>query len=507
LLLTGAFPPGELWFLAWVAVVPLFTSIENQAPSKAFQYGLLAGLVHYLTLLYWVVVALGHYGNLPIPLAFIPLLLLCLYLSLYPAVFSILASHFQGFRFPILSVAIFWVGLEYLRAKLLTGFPWCLIGHSQVPLTSLIQISDICGVYGLSFVVLLGNGLLYRLFLCRQFPRRQVAWELALAVALIGASLLYGLHQTGQPERDPSSRRSITSVIIQGNIDQSVKWNPEYQTRTLSVYEELTRSARWLKPELIVWPETAVPFFFQDHRALSPRVISLAKDLDASLVFGSPAYERRSGETTYRNRAYLIPPGNLPVQHYDKIHLVPFGEYVPLQRFLFFVDRLVPAAGDFSPGLTASPLQAPGLSMGLLICYEAIFPELSREAVKNGANILINITNDAWFGMTSAPHQHLSMSIFRAVENKIPLVRAANTGISAFITPYGAVIDRTQLFETQVLTATLQVHEPELTVYARVGDLFAIGCLLGSLVGGWILIRQVKMGFAASARAIGAGGS
>jgi len=467
-------------------------SIEKQSIKRAFQYGLLAGFTHFITQLYWIVVALGHYGHLPVPVAVIPLVLLCLYLSLYPAAFSVLVRHFQGSPFPIVRAAVFWVGLEYLRGQLLSGFPWCLLGHSQHQITSLIQIADICGVYGVSFLILLCNGVVYRLFLGRRVPRRRVRWEFAVTVILVGASLLYGRHRTLAPDPGRTPHTLSTAVVVQGNIDQSVKWNPEHQERTLAVYEGLTESASGLGAQLIVWPETAVPFFFQDNSTFSQRVVSIARASNASLAFGSPAYEQMDGIITYRNRAYLIPSGNLPPQHYDKVHLVPFGEYVPLKRFLFFVDRLVPAAGDFTPGLTTSPLYASPLSMGILICFEAIFPELSREAARKGANVLINITNDAWFGMTSAPHQHLSMAVFRAVENKMPLIRAANTGFSTFVTPHGEILDRSELFEEAVLAASLPIHEPRLTVYARIGDLFALSCLLLVLLGGAVLGWQWK---------------
>jgi apolipoprotein N-acyltransferase len=200
------------------------------------------------------------------------------------------------------------------------------------------------------------------------------------------------------------------------------------------------------------------------------------------MVFGSPAYKRTPGTINYYNRAYLISPDGTPPQHYDKVHLVPFGEYVPFKTLLSFVNRLVSAAGDFEEGEKIAPLNHEDLSIGVLICFEAIFPEIARVHTQRGANILVNITNDAWFGKTSAPYQHLAMAVFRAVENRRPLIRSANTGFSAFIGPQGKIIARGDLFCEETLKESIDISNSASTFYTRFGDIFALSMFIFSLI-------------------------
>jgi apolipoprotein N-acyltransferase len=290
---------------------------------------------------------------------------------------------------------------------------------------------------------------------------------------LAAVTIAYGHFRLSRGSQVGDSPKYLRTAIIQPNIDQSVKWDPAYQAKTISIYERLTRSSYGFGPELIVWPEAALPFFFQQDVKFASRVFSLAEESGAFLIFGSPAYKRVHSITRYYNRAYLISPANKTPQYYDKIHLVPFGEYVPLKGLLSFINRLVPAAGDFASGEEKGPMSHGGLSTGVIICFEAIFPELARAHVRGGARILVNITNDAWFGMSSAPYQHLSMAAFRAVENKRPLVRAANTGISAYIDAQGKIVLWGGLFREEVLKASVNITKSPLTFYTRFGDLFA----------------------------------
>jgi len=483
IMLTASFPPGNLSFLAWFALVPLLKSLDNKSPSPAFRLGLITGMAHYLTLLYWIVVVLGHYGNLNIVVSFIPLILLCLYLALYSGLFSSLTTYLGGSRLDLIFMAGFWVGLEYIRSKLLTGFPWCLLGYSQYEHLYVIQIADICGVYGLSFLIIFSNGLIYwLLFMHHERRSSLLKWQVLIAVLMAGSTFAYAHYRLTGDLSGGKSRKSVNAVIIQGNIDQSVKWDPAYQEETMATYLRLTRTGLDFRPGLIVWPETALPFFFQDNVKFSPRVLSFAMESGAPLVFGSPAYKRVSGMTRYYNRAYLLTPDDQPINYYDKVHLVPFGEYVPLGRFLSFVYRLVPAAGDFDVGDKVAPLKHEGLSAGILICFEVIFPELARAHARKGANILVNLTNDAWFGMTSAPYQHLSMTVFRSVENRLPTIRAANTGFSAFISPRGEILKKSNLFTEAVLRGSVDTSGSALTFYARYGDLFALSLLVISLI-------------------------
>ncbi len=479
-LLTASFPPGNLDWVAWFALVPLIKGIDNESHFNGFKLGFIAGFVHYLTLTYWIIVVLGNYSGLNIVISFSILFLLCIYLSLFPGLFCFLICYMKGTRFRIIMTAGIWVSLEYIRANILTGFPWCLLGYTQFENLNLIQISALVGVYGLSFLLVISNALIHSLFFDRSIlgKKRVLLWEMPVILLVALFTLAYGHYRLSSYSIKERSQKTIKIAIIQGNIDQSIKWNPLYQERTIDLYHQLTRKTYGFKPDLIVWPETSVPFFFQDKTRFSNKVFRIAKESRADLIFGSPAYRREAMAIKYYNRAYQLSPMGEISGYYDKVHLVPFGEYVPLKRFLPFIHRLVPAAGDFSAGKKIAPLRLPYLTAGILICFEAIFPELARSHVKEGADILINLTNDAWFGMTSAPYQHLSMSVFRAVENQRPLIRAANTGFSAFINPLGKITTRGDLFKEEVLEQQVTVGGFPLTFYARYGDLFAIGILI-----------------------------
>jgi len=492
-LLTASFPPGNLGWMAWFALVPLLMSIEGASPYGAFKLGFIAGVTHYLSLIYWILLVLGHYGNLNYPASLGPLILLCTYLALFPALFSTFTAGVRGSPHALFLMGSSWVGLEYIRAKLLTGFPWCLLGYSQSGCVSFIQIADVTGVYGVSFLIVVVNGLLsHLLWKYRGNSQPLLRREILLTAVLVGATIAYGTYRLRTSQGDEGRQGNLRAAIIQPSIDQSLKWDPEYQKETMDRYSRLTRSAFAFQPDLIVWPETAVPFFFQQNQELQSRVLALARESGSILIFGSPAYQRTPAETKYYNRAYCVSPHDGSIQFYDKVHLVPFGEYIPFKRFLFFVDRLVPAAGDFAAGDRVTPIRAGPFSIGILICFEAIFPEIARAHARQGAALLTNLTNDAWFGMTSAPYQHLSMSVFRAVENRLPMIRAANTGFSAFIGPEGKIRALSGLFSQEILKGSLHAAKASPTFYTRFGDVFALFVL------GLFLLRVVLLTFGSS---------
>ncbi len=483
LMLTASFPPASTDWLVWVALVPLLIALEGLPASHSFRLGFLAGAVHFLSLMYWIVVVLEGYGGLNAALSVLVLIALCGYLALYPAVFALLASRFRDARSGLLLTAGAWVGLEFLRGRLLTGLPWCFIGHSQVERISLIQVCDLVGVHGVSFLIAAVNVLVYRLFFDpRKRRNRTLVAESTLVAALLLLGLLYGHLRLREPGPAAKPDRAVRTAIIQGNIDQSKKWLPEYQSKTLAVYRRLSLQAAPSDVELMVWPETAVPFFFQEPSPLSAGVLEIPDRTEADLLFGSPAFEGSGQNIRYKNRAYLLSAKERTLSSYDKVHLVPFGEYVPLHRFFPFVSRLVPAAGDFSPGDRITPLQTPRYSAGVLICYEAIFPRLAIRQVEHGADVLVNLTNDAWFGRTSAPFQHLSMSVFRAVETRLPLVRAANTGISAFVDSRGRILRQSRLFREAVIVSDVHPSKGPPTFYARHGDLLPLFLLVAICV-------------------------
>lgn len=474
IMLTASFPPGKTGWIAWFALVPLLKGLENVSLSKAFILGIIAGLIHYLTLIYWIIIVLNTYGGLNFVLSSVMLLLLALYLSLYPAFFSVFVGYLKVSRFRALLIAGIWVFLEYLRARLLTGFPWCLLGYSQSGFLHIIQTADIAGVYGISFLIMFSNAIIY-ILLFRSggvADKGYLGLEVFLFIALLSAAIIYGNYRLSGNKDGAKEERSVKVAIVQGNIDQSIKWDPVHQKESMDIYRRLTENAYPYKPQLIVWPETAVPFFFQERSEITEEIYRISGESDALMIFGSPGYERTNSSVKYYNRAYWLSGGGRLAGYYDKVHLVPFGEYVPLKTMLPFVNRLVTAAGDFAPGRDIAPMSLPGLPTGMLICYEAIFPELSRTSVKKGAFILVNITNDAWYGMSSAPYQHLVMSIFRAVENRRPLIRAANTGFSAFIDPHGRITLKGDVFEEELLINEVSIKDHDLTFYCQYGDIF-----------------------------------
>jgi apolipoprotein N-acyltransferase len=476
-MLTASFPPSPFYFLAWFALVPLLKSLENETPMAALRLGFAAGLAHTLTLIYWVIIVMGHYGHLPLPASVSILILFSLYLSIYPALFAWGYSLIGKSLLGSFKTAGLWVALEYVRANILTGFPWCLLGHTQYMNLEAIQVADLVGAYGTSFVIVLSSALIYGLLLEQNLGR----WKLEAPLVLLTLALTLGYGFYRMSDSRPH-QGSVRVAIAQGNIDQSIKWNPAYQEKTIQIYRALTLQSQPFGPDLVVWPETAVPLFFQDGEPLARSVLHTAREAGAHVVFGSPAYKREKGSVSFFNRAYLASPNAEIIGSYDKVHLVPFGEYVPMKRFLTFVQRLVVAAGDFLPGDKVAPLKFPKAPAGVLICFESIFPELGRAMTKNGATLLVNLTNDAWYGMSSAPFQHFSMAVFRAVENRRPVVRAANTGISAFILPNGKIAEQSGLFTEALLTKEIPLPASGLTLYTRYGDFFAVALTVISAV-------------------------
>jgi apolipoprotein N-acyltransferase len=475
-LLALSFPKLGISPLAWCAFVPLLVAAAGTTPKLAFQLGFVAGLAAYAGLLYWVNIVMITYGKLPAAVSVTLYLTLVAYLALYPGVVLWLTRQGELRRISALcSFPLLWVGGELIRSYLLTGFPWADLGYSQYRTLPLIQISDLTGVYGVSFLVAYANVVFYRMWVWFRdkeafYPVRSFLALLVLLAATVG----YGFTALNRVESGPTQR----VLLVQGNIPQDVKWNPAFEESTVATYERLSRQGCQAGGTLVVWPESALPFFLQSETVYAARVKNLASELKSCLVTGSPAFEKQGNLVRYLNSAFLITPTGEVAGRSDKLHLVPFGEYVPLASLLPFVNKLVAGIGDFTPGKSAVPLETVGGKIGVLVCFEGIFPEVSRAYVQAGAGILVNITNDAWFGRSSAPYQHLSMTVFRAVENRVPLVRAANTGITAVIDSKGHVRGMTRLFEEATLSAEVRRGGGG-TFYSRHGDLFALLCLGG----------------------------
>ncbi|HEX9020284.1 MAG TPA: apolipoprotein N-acyltransferase [Nitrospirota bacterium] len=487
LLLAVAFPALNLHFLAWVALVPLFLALQEQTVKNGFWLGGIAGIVYFTGAVSWVTNSVHFYGGIPLVPASLITLLLCAYLALYPAVFGAAAVYLRNIR-PVLffiAAPALWTTLELARTYVFSGFPWALLGYTQYPVLPVVQIADIAGVYGVSFVIALVNAA------AAEFIKNRKSYHAVAAAALIVALVLaYGFMKLHSPER----AEGITVSVVQGNIEQDKKWDPAYQADTISVYKRLTGEALKQHPDLIIWPETAVPFYFMAEnpgdQALSRDLARFVRQDHVPLLFGSPTYAvQPNRRITGRNSAFLLSGEGRVEARYDKIHLVPFGEYVPLKKLLFFVDKLVQAIGDFQSGNEYTVMTVPyaepsgrrEVKLCAVICYEIIFPDLVRRFVDRGAGVVTTITNDAWFGRTAAPYQHFSMAVFRAVENRVPVARAANTGISGFIDSRGNILETSGIFTEAELTHKI-IPGHEKTFYTRYGDLFSYACVFFVLI-------------------------
>jgi apolipoprotein N-acyltransferase len=476
LLLFLSFPKFGNGILAWVALLPLFHALRDAKPKEGFKIGFLAGLIAHVGILYWISHVVVQYGNLPVYAGIAAVLLLAAYLSLYTASFAMGVVFLRARGNAVyLSAPLLWTVLEFARSYFLTGFPWENLAYSQYLFANIIQIADITGIYGITFTIVLINAVLYNV-LTAQFRRTGYpVFEIATACAVLAVIYGYGYFRTAGIQESLKKAPRMEVALVQGNIDQNIKWDARYQSETLNIYQSLSLRNIPAPGGLIVWPETAAPFYFERPDPLREAVVHLVRVSGRPLLFGSPSFEEENGRVSFMNSAYLLRPDGVVAGRYDKVHLVPYGEYVPLRKFFPFIGKLVSGVGDFRPGKGFDPLFSDGRRLGVLICYEGIFPEAARAYKRNRADLLVNITNDAWFGKTSAPYQHLSMTVFRAVENRLYLVRAANTGVSAVIDPTGAILSRTGVFERTVLKGEVKFID-EKTFYAAYGDLFVYLC-------------------------------
>lgn len=470
---------------AWIALVPLLVAAANRPSRSAFFLGWLSGIVAWFGLIHWITVAMRQFGGMPALLSYAVLLLFATYLGLFTGLFAagtVFLSRRVGL--PVLiSAPILWTGLEWIRGWALTGFPWSFLGYSQVENLRLIQIADLTGVYGVSFLIVFVNASLAAaiLSLAGSGSLRIAIAGLGSAALLVAACLAYGGFRLGQLEgTDAFKNRTVRVSVIQPNIAQDVKWDPIFRRESLERHLLLTRLVAERSPDLIVWPESATPFILERSPGERRTVEETIRAIGVPVLLGSPADGTKPGTLT--NSAYLISTDSAILGKYDKVHLVPFGEYVPLSSLLFFIDKLATGIGDFVPGKGPSLFSLPrsngeNVSMATAICFEVIFPDLVRRFVGSGADLLVTITNDAWFGPSRAPSQHFAMAVFRAVENRISIARAANTGISGFIAPSGRVLSRSAVFVQTTLTHDLSLRS-RTTMYTAWGDVLPILCVI-----------------------------
>jgi len=479
-LCTAAFPPWDIGLVSFVALVPLFLALEGVVPRQAAWLGYTSGLCFFLGTIWWVVNTMTTYGRMPLGLSLVALLLLCAVLGAYTAAFTWLLSAGQhrlrlpGGSVPLVAAGL-WTALEFLRSHLFSGFPWALLGYSQYRQPTIRLLASAVGVYGISALVVLVNGTIADL-LARTWRgrvggsrRRGALLPVGLTILALGSTLAYARAIW----RDPTGGPTVRVGLLQGNIDQSLKWDRSYQAATLDIYERLARRVAEEKPALIVWPETALPFLLRREPELGARVRRFIAEVGIPTLTGSPDLGE---DALLYNTAFLLRPDGEIGGRYDKRHLVPFGEYVPLRTIFFFLDKLVVGIGDFGRGRAATVFSLDGVQFSVMICYEVIFPGEVREFVDRGAAFLVNITNDAWFGRSGAPYQHLAMAAMRTVENGTYLVRAANTGVTAVIAPTGEILAHTGIFTEASLLGTIRLRQRQ-TLYTRYGDILAWACL------------------------------
>lgn len=475
-LLTAAFAPFNQFYLAILAPGLLLWLWRGQTPRRAARRGLLFGLGHFGSGVYWVYISLHTYGKAPPAFAALATALLILYMALYPAAVGYLLNRFAARPEPsawLLVAPALWAGLEWVRSWLFSGFPWLTLGDSQTD-SWLGHLAPYLGVFGVSWAALLMAGLVLLVLLHR--------WRLAWGGLLL--ALWAGAWALGQITWVEADGKPLRISLIQGNIDQAQKWQPETLERTLELYATLTlKNAK--DSDVVIWPETAIPLFFED---LDPKFISALEDLTRSqhidILTGVPFGNWDKG--IFHNGVVAI---GAERGAYHKRQLVPFGEYMPL-RFLFnlfhnFVD--IPM-GDFTPGARDQPLiKAGGHPVGVSICFEAAFGSEIRLSLPD-ARFLVNVSNDAWFGDSLAPHQHLQIARMRAMEAGRPMARATNTGVSALIDARGRIITAGKQFDVEVIKGEIQPLRGA-TPFARWGDWPIVGFTALALGLGLILTR------------------
>jgi len=492
LLLTLCFPDPGLHYLAFAALCPLIISLQHMTVRQSFLAGFAAGFVHFTTLIYWIVPTLSTYGGLHILLSVSALTLLCVYLGLYPALFACALKKLDPSPAIMpLAGACLWTGLEFVRAHLFTGFPWGILGYSQFSDRLLVQMADVTGVLGISFVLVLCNTLISTVWIQITSGSSPAGRHLFLRIYLcvsytffiLAAAYVYGILRIPRVTQQMAAAPKPVFAVVQGNIRQDMKWSRAFRRTTIEKYGNMSLDAARFTPDLIIWPETALPFYYGHDLDLSNQVDQYVRRAKTHFLMGSPAVETAGGPVRYFNRVFMLNQLSIPVGTYDKTHLVPFGEYIPFQDLLFFLEKLTQQAGNFSKGETEFvPLAFKDHKTGVLICFEILFPSISRQFVRNRADILTTVTNDAWFGRTSAPAQHFSIAVLRAVENRRSVVRAANTGISGFIDPTGRVFSATRLFTDAVIVHSLPALN-RLSFYTRYGDLLSFACLIAISMG------------------------
>lgn len=491
LFLIFSFPKFNQGYLAWIALIPLLLLSFQRVPLKAFWLGMVTGLVANSGLFYWVINAMVVFGGLPLIAGIAIFGLLVAFLSLYVGTFSFFVSYLtrDSSYMKWLLPPVLWTSLELARAHFMTGFPWANLGYSQFLYLPVIQVAEFAGVYGVSFLIIFVNatlaGLIHEM---QQIEEKRIlraftSSKTLIMLLVLAGNLAFGMIRMGQIDKQlRTSTPTVKVALIQGNIPQEKKWDNAYKDEIFENYLEMTREALLNKPDVVIWPESATPFLFIRDQHYSRKLLDFVSQERFFLLFGGDYLKVERENYRVFNSAFLLSPEGKVLGRYDKNHLVPFGEYVPLKNLLFFVNKMVVGDLDYSAGKELNVLRIPKGLFGVQICYEVIFPELSRILAQKGAQFIAVVTNDAWFGPSSAPYQHFSMVVFRAIETRLPFVRAANTGISGSIDQMGRILSASSIFTKGVYSDEIQLLDRDATFYSRFGDVFALAIALTTLL-------------------------
>ena len=450
--------------------------LPGQPPLRAFLMGLLAGLVYFIGTVYWTSTVVATYGNLPAPVAIFAMVLLSLYLSLYPALTALVTSYVvrRTGAIGLFVAPAAWVATEFLRGWLFGGFPWVPLGNSQVTVLPIAQVASLFGVYGLSALVAFVNACLACALLSDGRTRLRIAAAAVVVVAVAGG---WGSWRVAEGSLTGQGR-PLRVGLVQGNIDQADKWRDSEARRIFTTYVAMTRDVARRGAEYVIWPESSTPFTFESDPVGEQAMRDLAREVRVPILFGSDQIMTGESDSHY-NAAFQLAPDGTTAAVYRKIHLVPFGEFVPLSQWLTVFPPLVQTLAGFAPFTPGDAMVMLPLGEHLTstaICYEVVYPSLVREAVNDGSELLTTITNDAWYGHSSAPYQHFDMAAMRAIEHGRYLARAANTGISGVVDPYGRVVARSAIFEQTGIVAEVRLLSGR-TIYTAIGDVIAYAAL------------------------------
>lgn len=490
----GSFKFPDLGVLAWFSLIPFYLRIKKSSPRSALGQGFLFGFGFYGISLYWIFIAMHTYGDIPLWGSLLGIFLAVLLMALFPAVTAMLAALFSERGPPLWIVfPLIWVVSDFARTVIpLGGFPWSSLAYTQKSFLPLLQSLDVTGIYGITFLVIFSNAIVGECFLSlknkTRFPLKPVLFFSLIFIA----TFVYGQVRLRQVRHDIEGRRTLKVSMIQGNIPQEQKWLEEKIDEIIVRHVFLSEEALKEKPALVVWPEAAYPAAISPENKVLPNLASFPIPLLIGVVSydgvvpaiwpPSPQDIENTGFHLY-NSAVLVKTGGLVADRYDKQHLVPMGEYVPLKGVFGSLNQIVPSMSSFTPGnklnlmdIGLSP--ATPLRFGVTICYEDLFPSISRTFTRNGADFLVNLTNDAWYEYSSAVFQHFDFSRFRAIENRRAMVRATNTGVTGFFSPAGDVIKEAPLFKELILTAEIPVGGLT-SFYTHYGDIFVWLCVVG----------------------------